>query len=144
MANYLYNGVELPEIPEVAGYQYLIIFNFDTGIEFRAYQKTSHAGAPYYRDQDKSLNFPGTHKYFSLTDGSWVQTKSNAYAGQWAEHEHYERYKTPIWTNFTFKDDTGEVLCEASEPVPVLSIDHTAMVQGWIVGKRLAAQRRKA
>jgi hypothetical protein len=150
MANYLYNGVELPEIPEVAGYQYLMIFKFDTGYALYAYKENKNAGAPFYRRtspaHEESFYFPGTYKFFSLRDGIWVQTVSKTSDSQ---HSVYsDRYKNPIWTNFTFKYTTVStketlVLCEASEPVPLPEIDHTAMVQGWIVGKRLAAMRGK-
>lgn len=149
MANYLYNGVELPEIPEVAGYQSLMIFEFDTGYALHAYKAVQYCSAPLYIKSaphaDESFQYPGTYKYFSLRDGSWVQTASKTYDG--VNSVYSDSYKNPIWTNFTFKYNNSVeilVLCEASEPVPVPVYDHTAMVQGWIVGKRLAAQRCKA
>lgn len=150
MANYLYNGVELPEIPEVAGYQSLMIFEFDTGYALHAYKANKYISKPYYEHYTgwpDDFNFPGTYKYFSLRDGTWVQTVSQTKEA--AQSVESVRYKNPVWTNFDFvfyNRATSEtlVLCEASEPVPVPVYDHTAMVQGWIVGKRLAAQRCKA
>lgn len=135
---YSYNGVELPEIPEVAGYQSLMIFEFDTGYALHAYKANKYISAPRYRRaslvHDESFDFPGTYKHFSLRDGSWVQTASQTKESQQAVYS--DMYKNPIWTNFTFEYTTIStqetlVLCEASEPVPVLAYPYSVMVYDY-------------
>lgn len=80
------------------------------------------------------------HKYF-LSGSSWeYDGLYNTHAG---DNMTYHPNQPLIWSSFDILNEEGTVFLAASSPVPVLSIDHTAMVQGWIVGKRLAAMRGK-
>jgi hypothetical protein len=125
IGHYIYNGVELPEIPKVAGYDYSMIFKFDTGYKCRIYKANKYISNPFYRkitsSAKDSFHYPGTYRYYSLTDGAWVQTESEKKESEYSIDS--DIYKTPVWVNFTFRywDYTGknEVLLEASDPAPV-------------------------
>lgn len=116
MANYLYNGVELPELPEWDKETYPYAFMRQTTITTLLYVSS----APYH----ESAFEPGTitpsenctGKRFALQDGAWNE------AGNFAHNSLIDSYSgAPCWANFDVLGLDGSVLLAASEPVPVAS-----------------------
>ena len=73
----------------------------------------------------------------------------SGYAGKYLLHGSYQTtYTIPEDGTYIRRATTSEyrywVQSVASEPSPVPETDYTAMIQGWIVGKRLAAMRGNA
>ena len=155
MANYLYNGIELPALPEwdKETYPYALI-----AVQYGNYTLSAS-------DVKQSANIAGTDIYtsftedaryisFSLKEGVWTNgTKEYTAIGGgnygrigaegfvWANHDIYE-YQ---WTSYSEPvTPLGTVLLATSDPVPVTETDHNARIMGWIVGKRLAAMRGNA
>lgn len=46
-----------------------------------------------------------------------------------------------VWANVDILNEDGTVYLAASEAIPISAIDYKARIQGWFVGKRLAAMR---
>ena len=147
--NCLYNGVELPEIPvydhenPVEGYTdpcpyAVLVSGSDTPYEYDCYLYA----APFYAKDGRITPVSGSMAqchHYGYVDGVWQYINSWHFSGGTA------LTGTAFWTNtdIYMRDDTSVLYLAASDPAPVLSIDHTAMVQGWIVGKRLAGMRDK-
>lgn len=136
---YLYNGVELPALPEWDKTQYpcaVIIYSPLFGVpQWKLYACPEFI----YRKTDSSYQFGcSRHKIWTSGGAGWTAQSDVA----------EERYITSVgsssvkWTNQDIFNEDGTVWLAASEPVPVT--DHNARIMGWIVGKRLAAQRGKA
>lgn len=138
--NYLYNGVELAALPDwdKTTYPYAIITRDSEGIP---------VGGRLYISTERFVYVDGVVIRPDTASGEYYfHTRDSFGMGVWFHNPSASQVSgTPFWTNtdIYMRDDTSVLYLAASEPVPVLSIDYTAMVQGWIVGKRLAAQRRK-
>ena len=156
MANYLYNGVSLPDINTVwtgevkkqRPYAYITV-EFG-GIERAHYLMLSEKPLKheYWENplsgkvQDLVTCEPCTTIHILLINGEWWQDEADWY---YSENDNLNLGGDAwLWASHDILKEDGTVFFAASDPSPVLSIDHTAMIQGWIVGKRLAAQRGKA
>jgi hypothetical protein len=148
MANYLYNGVVLPALPEwdKTVYPYAIIHKRGTETApeytFAAFTKRVYpvsSGNVVTRDNSA---FGRTYWEYDGESNEWV------FAYAYAESDsNYFRAKDVVWTNtdlYSLYYGEEILYLAASEPVPVTETDHNALTQGWIVGKRLAAMRGKA
>ena len=135
---YLYNGVKLPKIPPTEQfwgvYEYPKVMLALRGTTYFAYYGWS---AHFNYHANDTVSISGYCCYSRLIDGEWESPGLVRGAGT----------ELPIsvffWANFNITDGEGNIIIADSEPVPVLPIDHKAMLQGWIVGKRLAAMRGK-
>ena len=148
MANYLYNGVELPALPEwdKTVYPYAIIHKRGTETApeytFAAFTKRVYpisSGNVVTRDNSA---FGRTYWEYDAKGNEWVFAYANAEADS-----TYFRAPNIIWTNtdlYSLYFDEEIFYLAASDPVPVPETDHNARIQGWLVGKRLAAMRGKA
>lgn len=126
MPNYLYNGKELPELPnwDKETYPYAIVFlNYDRYI-FEPF----NAGSFYYDEENKALLTHSPHTksdtyQFDEGDTEW-SLRSNA-GDCSASHTnnlfygYCRNYNTPIWTNTDILKEDGSVYLAASDPVPV-------------------------
>lgn len=148
MANYLYNGVELPALPEwdKTAYPYAAISCDATRATllvsshpYRVWASKSGETELFgigYADEDSDAAY-----YYTSESGTWdIKNAGIEYPSGMAVLQGLLPW---IWANYDLlnKED-GTLYLAASEPVPVPVYDHTAMVQGWIVGKRLAAMRK--
>ena len=143
MANYLYNGVGLPALP--GDYPVLLIHRNKFG------SITPHtlyaADSLVYRESTDGTydvgfsNVLGKWRYVpeSSVDGVWEPQEITSINPYWLASVDSDNL---FWTNTDILDKDGTVVLAASEPVPVT--DHNARIMGWIVGKRLAAQRGRA
>jgi hypothetical protein len=137
---YSYNGVELPALPEwdKETYPYACIV-YDDGVTRLI---VSNIAPLYWRRDDNSEGITAPT----------IGTKAQYYEAMGELWEHKGNFPllyngldscSWVWANTDILDkESGNVYLAASEPVPVT--DHNALTQGWIVGKRLAAQRGKA
>lgn len=137
MANYLYNGVELPALPEwdKSAYPYaLILYTPIFGIA----QWTLYVGSEIIYRQVTSGYQVGfsTCKTWTTSGKVWSARDDNA----------EETYIVSVgssslkWANFDVLNDDGSVYLAASDPIPVNpapTLDPTALLMGWQVGNRI-------
>lgn len=143
----LFNGVELPTLPEwdVQAYPYATITLNKT---FGLYYLKCFSEAVYY-ESDGVV-------YFGGTDENQVGLITSGYAtgtDEWGEFQEYESSSIRlvdtdtvalIWTNFN-AEYNGVMYMQASEPIPILApvIDPLSMWLGWKAGNWVARQRGK-
>lgn len=145
--NYLYNGVELPDINEVWTDE------LKTQLAYARITPSKYANGGYFLTLQ---NNPA--RVNTATDQVWFGTgeirKYDVVNGCWDYFEvlsgsidydnEYVLSKNPItWTSYDVMDADGSVYLSASDPIPVSSFvpDPTSMTLGWLVGRRIAGQR---
>lgn len=182
MANYLYNGVELPDINEVwtdkATYPYaciavvslgnippciysLCVFSGEhvvdegnlvvqTGGKMSAYNALVHTPELDAFLSESGLTIEFLQNMADLPSvNCWCcyREDEDESAG-----ENYGFAEMVMWANHDVLNTDGSVYLAASDPVPIggsvpapsvptPSIDPTAMLLGWLIGKRIAGQR---
>lgn len=149
---YLYNGVELPELPEWdrETYPYASI-RYD-GTQFWVHAQTQAEKIVRYDDvfgYVYMVESYTTGKQWSLDDsGTWKLW--DIIYGIKADTECYSYQKTTedyaVWTNYdVIWADTGDIFFAASDPVPVVRsipvLMPASMFQGLRVGRMIARQR---
>lgn len=148
MANYLYNGVELPALPtwDKTTYPYAVIV-----------EKYKTQGLPpnlvkitwyelYICDKEiQAISdnvcgaFDTSYTKSQCTDGVW---------GDFAEPQHSDSLglSDVIWTYKTIYRSDGTIWLAASDPIPVTTApapDAASMLMGRLVGRAIAGQRGK-
>lgn len=131
MANYLYNGVELPALPEwdKETYPYAVIWiAFVTNAIYLDILKEfdfSSAGILHTTKEDS---------LFALCSGdSWSEFKASTSDSQIVGSQIK-------WTNTDILNEDGSVYLAASDPIPVNpapTLDPTSLLMGWQVGNRI-------
>lgn len=143
--NYLYNGVELPALPEwdKEAYPYAVIaWNY---VMAKYMFMASSAPILRYRygvDGDAelegfSVKAPRIGRL--LTDGVWgdaVSLSSNCVMG-------VKDNTDIIWSNTDLINEDGSTYLSASDPVPVPQLNPAALMQGFFGGMRQKEQRAK-
>lgn len=145
MSNFLYNGVELPDINTVwtdelkAQYSYAYV---GTG----AHVSTGEAEPRLiFSGEKKTANADGRGIFLSaaskwrLVNGEWVinqQSNASILLITWSN--------TDVYYGADVEEVGGTLYLAASTPVPVVTntLDPTAMLMGWLVGKRVAGLRK--
>ena len=148
--NYLYNGVELPALPEwdKETYPYALIDHYGwPGGRMRAhlvfYSQPAETG--YNDDGDRAdwVRIIGPRIEYDLFypedtipyDYDWVANSGNPLNGS--------ANRGAIWSNVDIYLDNGTLYIAASEPILVADyIDQASFLQGWLVGRRLAGMRK--
>lgn len=145
---YLYNGIELPKLPEWDKVKYpnVCITSlygkyggvYKTGYTFIAFDSTEITVNGAGNFQPYGYYGAMYWKYFPADDTDWV-FGAEITSGKLNDGDGV------FWSNFDLRHDTdGSIVCPTSPaPVPVSGIDYKAMAHGWFVGKRLAAMRGK-
>ena len=147
MANYLYNGVKLPDInavytPELQAthpYAEISLTKYNSG----GYYLKLHQ-APNWVDTADGKYWLGVGErlMYDLDGSEWVFWE-NGSGSNGSAMDFF--LKETLWSNYNIMDiSDNSVWLAASTPVPVTETDHNALIQGWIVGKRLAAMRGNA
>lgn len=143
MANYLYNGIELPALPEwdKEKYPYAYIFKIRSldryELCFLASQLVHNGGDSILVDTPTDEGIAQyAYRFLPSSDTDWVHIDDVVFES--GNIVHLLR-----WTNHDVCDEDGNVFMAASEPVPVGGepIDPTSFMQGYIVGRRLAGMR---
>ena len=139
---YLYNGVELPALPEwdKEKYPYAVIIYGNS---------LNPKSVTFYVSKEIVVQKPDYDGVKLVFERDYMKTTGTTYSDDfaWGELKQPTSTSSPyinyaIWANTDIYNPDGTLYLAASEPVPVT--DHNALVQGWIVGKRLAAMRGKA
>lgn len=147
-----YNGVELPTLPEwdKETYPYALITHF-TGIAGTIddhYRLICWESLPptyvssnkdYIGNSDADADpIPAVQATYWDGDTAWKGfeefTVRNA------------SLNSLVWANFDIYASDGTLYLAASDPIPVTTaapIDPTSFMQGWLVGRRIAAMRGK-
>ena len=151
MANYLYNGYRYADINEVwtdelkVTHPYAVLEVSSDGT-FSSWPLQLFTSIEYtLKDGEEAIVYTEDNhiQYGYYTDGFGVTG--------WHLRNHH--YTTPrvtsrkVWASFDVLSTTGDLLLAASDPIPVggatPDLDPTSMLQGWLVGRRIAAQRGK-
>lgn len=143
MADFLYNGVQLPELPEVEGYPYKYLY-YETYPEKRyevAYKATPFLGYSDVVGYGAAVGLGTSCQGYILLDGAWWKTNylsAYMYKGdlsfQWTNHD------------ILYKDSTEVYLAKSPDPVPVepvtpVQIDPAALMQCFFVGQAIRRNR---
>ena len=121
MANYLYNGVKLPDINAVwdkTTYPYAFIVHHDSYNDaYDRYELWLSATKPYMREYSglHQLMVVGSKCYY-LTDGVWILKYD--FDTEWYAIESQYEGDECIWSNVDILDLDGSILSTASGPVP--------------------------
>lgn len=132
MANYLYNGVELPVLPEWNKETHphgIVGYSSNYGYMF------SYSDTLWIADNNGEIRPPRFLTYKLSDDGTaWVST------GGVIDDI------TPIWTNTDIYNEDGTLYLAASDPIPVAApaLDPLSLFMGWKAGNWVARQRGKA
>lgn len=135
MANYLYNGIELPALPNidlpyaVIGYGAVGVYNlYCSSTPFAAYVRNEATGAMGISNSGTEM----VHYQCDTVRGS----------GKWTEQQPITANLAGAdWTNTDILNPDGSLYLAASDPIPVY--DPTALLQGYLVGCRIRAQRNR-
>ena len=161
MANYLYNGVELPDINEIWTEEIKVQHPYAYIVRsFLGYRLTC-TNSPLYQARftdAEELTYPIS----AGREVQYIQYSCNFGGSAWSYYDSGLK-KNPEpndihWCNTDLKicitdtkstsfTLTDEVYLAASEPVPVggtteTTLDPTALLMGWMVGKRVAGLRK--
>lgn len=101
---FLYNGVRLPGLPVVEGYDYSCVAKDIEGDIYWAFVR-SEAEKLIITIADGN-RFTGSKKGYKLVDSVWEEATSYLALD-------------PIWANYDIVNPNGELVLEASAPVPV-------------------------
>lgn len=154
--NYLYNGVELPELPEwdKETYPYCVIDKGFVQIEgeylfkpiLRVSSEEFYIGGTSSDSITISLGVVGISRLVADSGNAWEELSFLEEAEYWksgntifyANHDVYYRSQE-------FGELYNTVCVAKSDPIPVSSFtpDPISMTMGWLVGRRIAGQRNK-
>ena len=148
MANYLYNGVELPALPEwdKQTHPYAVIINMNASVTHlyfspnpfyvkKIYQSGNIGVAPLVETTIKRFYYDGVDSWCSIFDETSSATTAYStlpYPNLWANHDVY--YSDSV------EDLAGTLYMSASDPIPVNpapTLDPTALLMCWQVGNRI-------
>lgn len=124
MANYLYNGIELPALPEWDKEQYPFAIIFDVFSNYDLYIGTG----PHYIQKDNGKYVFGPrvaleYTKFKTIGNSWTRiTDIQDEDGDGFRDEIFTadiNTDNVVWTNTDILDQEGKVVIAASDPVPV-------------------------
>ena len=131
MADFLYNGVgPLPKLPEVEGYALLCKrLGFYTVFFFNSYEFEENSETGRWE-----ISIPGGNQMYQIISGDeWTKQVST-------DARNIE-YDIILWANFDVIGQDGSVYLAASEPVPVTTINPSALMQGFFVGDAIKRNR---
>lgn len=161
MANYLFNGMELPELPEIEGYPYKYVCYHKLNCnryEYICSSKPLEAKINYVGYGNCILiseyDSNGVEKLYHLSDGEWIGTSVGIkpiYKGDitshWANHDIFFENSTDIYLSASCPTDakTGEEIhdwCLHPNPTTPSTTDPQSLTAGWRVGQLIAAMRK--
>lgn len=147
MANYLYNGIELPELPEWDKEAYpqamIACYNY-SALATRLYVDKEFRYTHYDTGRTMISTSANSRVYY-LRDGKWDGPEEISDAGNICFLD--ETDETIDWTNFDVLNKDGSVYFAASDPIPVNpapTLDPTSLLMGWQVGNRIRQRTKGA
>ena len=141
MANYLYNGVELPELPkwDKTTYPYAVITCWERSNEPNFYRfyalPVAHAVdtygiiAPTEQINLIKCNAAGGDAEWGALEDGYISTVGST--------------MPIIWANYDVFYENGSLYLFKSDPIPVTNyaIDSTSLFLGYLMGRQIAGQR---
>lgn len=131
MANYIYNGIKLPALPEwdKETYPYAVIGRVTTNYLLRVAKSACYRTSAVY--------IPGPIMQWTCKDGVWSGPSELT-----ASRYTFISSRT-YWSNHNIFSADGTLYLAASEPIPVPTWipDLTSMVLGWQIGGVIIEQR---
>ena len=147
MPSYLYNGVELPALPEwdKEQYPYSLIFVSDSLLGhyayFCAFSTPQHRNYEYNNEPHFTLEAGETCLRATIYNRSSNDFSGYVFTPQVMTASELSSYGTnPIWANYDVLDENGELLLAASAPVPVLN--PSVLMQGFMMGDAVKRMRK--
>jgi hypothetical protein len=141
--NYLYNGVELPALPEwdKEKYPYALIFEYTGAADCFGFYASSEKIQYSGNGNSPTLEYPVRHGraicecYYG--DKEWGEiSEGNGGAGIGIKAEQ------AVWSNFNIYTEDGTLYLAASDPIPVGSapdIEPKTFMNGWDIGQFVRA-----
>ena len=142
MTKCLYNGVELRKVPEVEGYQYVSVGTNIWNEIMAMYSETPHS----FREDPGWVVVTGQKFYLVDEDGEIMYFHnldlSESGDGYWEDYglAGNQVYR-PFWTNHDILTSDGTLYLAASDPVPVTTINPSALLQWFFVGDAIKRNR---
>jgi hypothetical protein len=136
MANYLYNGVELPVVPSGLN-NYMAIYLRD-GIYYLAHNGTPHVVVRNGEGVFLNRAHASTCDVLKLIDGEWIAVDASS------DDDVPRGEFIPIWTNHDIKEyGTSIIKYKASQPVPApdRTLDRSIFLTGWYMGQLIRSLR---
>ena len=137
MSNFLYNGVELPGLPETwneAAHPYLFIrvVSLDGSAENAVYSLFAASAAAVSYD-DNGILFPSSAvgEKYAVSDGAWVESSESLSDAFYIKRN--DGFLYTLWANFDILNSDGSVYIAASEPVPVVEKFPIREWIGWLL-----------
>ncbi len=131
MSNYLYNGIELPKLPEwdKTAYPYAVIVKQGYYIDY--YKLRCYSSETYYTDPEDGKRKLGGDGVFAIeyrvkateaTTSMWEYVGEVDTATVVGEHGvSIDNSGVLLWANFDVMNENGSIYLAASGPVPVLT-----------------------
>lgn len=149
MGRYLYNGVELPALPELDKEQYPYAFITHTNLAVVDYNYTLHVYSAYrFATNDK-----GNWVIINVGAAKSCSTGASTNYDAWGAFTDKEDgglapavESTVVWSNFDVLNEDGTLYLAASDPIPVSNPPAPNpfwMTMGWLVGRMIAGMRGK-
>lgn len=154
MANYLYNGVRLPKLPEwdKSKYPYALIIHYPYN-DGTSYSILNVFSKPFSAiDLTEKYGYVsvqvvedgGTYLEWAFTSGTDTQWRT---ANSPVTSDTWESRTTKVqWTNTDILEPDGTLHLAASEPVPVTTaapIDPTSLLMGYRGGQMIRGMRKQ-
>lgn len=137
MSNFLYNGVELPGLPETwneAAHPHLFIrvVSLDGSAENAVYSLFAASAAAVSYD-DNGILFPSSAvgEKYAVSDGAWVESSESLSDAFYIKRN--DGFLYTLWANFDILNSDGSVYIAASEPVPVVEKFPIREWIGWLL-----------
>ena len=155
MGNYLYNEMALPPIPDWNGetHPYVYISHVASLASYTYRAREIQYGKDDYGYQIGIID-GWCYMFWHADATGWERIRSTEQTGLNAALEQI------VWANFDVLNEDGSIYLPASYPTDAETGEeittyglhhcsvqenyHNALIQGWIVGKRLVAMRGKA
>lgn len=141
MANYLYNGVELPELPVVDGYPYALIRQQNADIADSNYYFLNLSTKEYFVNGTQGTSAGSVRLYRCLVNGGteweYLREENPSY---WLAGP----FGTAIWTSHKIYNEDGTLYLAASDPVPVspVKLNPALLVQSFFTGQAIRRGRK--
>jgi hypothetical protein len=142
VADYLYNGVRLPAISVgLKTYKAIYIKNELYYLAARTSGHVISSGGGVLLNQKhctaSEIQAGLAYDVYKIIDGVWVQVDASD------EMEVPLGDYTPVWSNHDIKqyNNSSVVVFEASQPIPVPTLDPSVFLTGWHMGQLIRSLR---
>lgn len=135
--NYLYNGVELPALPEwdTETYPYAWLKETYTSIPKRLRCFLTAMKRIEYKYENGGIYLKRDAVRYYIGDSKEWELLEQSGESEWLSVDGANDNKPAFWSNFTIYNEDGSVYLAASDPIPVNPPNPTAMLMGYMVGQ---------